>query len=728
MSKMDLDSPVRYVPGVGEKKAQALSRLGVVTVGDLLYHFPRGYQNRGDVYTLADAPPGEQAAYILTVGTQPKNALIKNRMTLTKFTAFDETRSCTTTFFNQPYVKDVFEVGRTFRFWGRIEKNHGITQMNSPLYEPYSEELPPPDFVPVYPLTAGVTQKYLSKIIKAAYSAIDRADIPDPLPETLREENGLPSVSLALRYIHFPECREEIELARTRFLFEDYFVFALSVVISKRNARSGVSVPMGKTDMKPFAARLEFELTGAQKRVINQIYADMTSPKRIPMTRLVSGDVGSGKTVCAAAAAYIAAKNGYQSALLVPTEILANQHFNDLYDLLQPLGINTALLTGSTGKKARSIILEKLASGEIDLLIGTHAVLGEGVVFKAPALFITDEQHRFGVMQRAALAEKANIYNIRGGTEDIKPHILVMSATPIPRTLALILWGDLDVSTIDEMPPGRQKVGTFLVDESYRERLNGFIRKQAQEGRQTYIVCPSIEDSRPDEKDPDSVLGGRNDIDLYSMFAVDRDNLKSAKKYAETLQNEVFPDLKIALLHGRMSGKEKDRVMTEFAAGNIDVLVSTTVIEVGVNVPNATLMVVENAERFGLSQLHQLRGRVGRGRYRSWCILVSDAKYGQSYERLKAMTENSDGFAIAQKDLEIRGPGDFFPSKSGRARQHGAFSPGAGFAEPDTELMKTAFAEAAALLERDPDLEDAGSKPLYDKVNELYEINENTIS
>ena len=724
MGRLFFDSPVKYVLGVGEKKAAALSKLGIFTAGDLLYHFPRGYQNRGDIHTLADAPVGEQAAYILTVGTQPKNALLKNRMTLTKFTAFDETRSCTVVFFNQGFVKDVFTVGRTFRFWGKVEKNHGIISMSAPLYEPYDEEAPPPDFVPVYPLTAGISQKYISKIIRAAYTAMDLSTLPETLPESIKEEIGLPSAALALRYMHFPTCIGDIDLGRKRFLFEDYFIFALSIAISKRNACDGTSFPIGKTDMKPFASALEFELTNAQKRVINEIYADMTSRERKPMTRLVSGDVGSGKTVCAAAAVYIAAKNGYQSALLVPTEILANQHFNDLYDFMLSLGINTALLTGSTGKKARSEILKRLASGEIDLIIGTHAILSEGVEFKSPALFITDEQHRFGVMQRAALAEKAD------PDGNIKPHVLVMSATPIPRTLALIIWGDLDVSTIDELPPGRQKVGTFLVDESYRDRLNGFIRKQASEGRQTYIVCPMIEESKASEKDAESVLGGKNDINLFSMFAEDPadTDLKSAKKYAEDLKNNVFPDLRIALLHGRMSGKEKDKVMTAFAAGETDVLVSTTVIEVGVNVPNATLMVVENAERFGLSQLHQLRGRVGRGKYRSWCILVSESKHGQTFERLKAMTENSDGFSIAQKDLEIRGPGDFFPSKGGRARQHGAFSPGFSGSEPDTELMKTAFACAVSMLENDPDMTSENSAALYKKVNELYELNENTIS
>ncbi|MBR4881553.1 MAG: ATP-dependent DNA helicase RecG [Clostridia bacterium] len=682
MGSVNFDTSVRYLSGVGEKRAETLANMGIYTIRDLLYHFPRAYQHRGNIRYVSEVEDGETASLIMTVASQPHTAMLKGRMTMTKFSAFDSTGKCNLTFFNQNYVSKIFTVGSTFRFYGKIQRKGKAVSMASPAFEAYTEGVALPEFFPVYPLSGNLTQNYMGKIISSALSMLNESKIEDILPEKLVKEHHLPTLGWALNTIHNPMSYELMEKARKRFVWEELYIFALAISLSKRKAKEGNAPVFDRLDMDKFYSVFPFSPTGAQVRVINEIEADMTDKKAIGMSRLVCGDVGSGKTMCAAAAMYMAVSNGYQAALMAPTEILATQHYSDLGVIFAKLDIRCELLCGSTPASKKKIIKKGLLDGSIDCVIGTHALLTGDVEFKNAALIVTDEQHRFGVMQRSALGEKTN-----GG------HMLVMSATPIPRTLALIMYGDLSLSYIDEMPPGRKKVSTFLVDESYRERMNGFIEKQAGEGRQVYIVCPAIEgdedeglvgfDYRPDENKP---------------------KLKNATEYADTLQ-KALPSVRVALMHGKMKAADKDKVMSAFAAGEIDVLVSTTVIEVGVNVPNATLMIVENAERFGLSQLHQLRGRVGRGQHKSWCILVSDSKGAEAKSRLEAMTETNDGLEIAKKDLAIRGPGDFLPDKNGNTRQHGGVAFKAVSLCDNTADLEAAFDYAGEVLALDPKLD-----------------------
>ncbi len=705
MSKYSLDTPIKNLPGVGSVRASAFARMNVTDLRSLLRHFPRAYQHRGKIQPLAEAEHGEVGSFLVTVGAPPKTARLKGRMTVTKVAAFDETRNCTLIYFNQPYMQDVFKVGATYRIWGKAQMRIGFVEIVSPDYEPWYEGVRLPEFTPLYPLVQGITNKYITKIIREALDGVELTDEDDPLPVSVRERAGVEPLGPALRGIHFPDAYPMMDRARRRFVFEELYTFALGVSLQRRHKTEATAPVFRRQDLRPFLSALDFELTGAQKRVIAEIRGDVCSPDALPMNRMVSGDVGCGKTVCAAAAIYMAAADGYQAALMAPTAILASQHYADLSELFSKLGVEVELLVGSTPASKKKKIKERLASGDLQVVIGTHALISDGVEFARAGLLVTDEQHRFGVMQRAALTKKA-----AGG---LTPHVLVMSATPIPRTLALILYGDLSVSRVDEMPPGRQKVSTFAVDESYRDRLNGFIRKQAQEGRQVYIVCPAIE---AEEKDEDGSSGGIVGLD-YRAGDDDGPKLKSAIEYEEHLREVVFPDLRIALMHGRMKPAEKEKVMTAFTRGEIDVLVSTTVIEVGVNVPNASLMIVENAERFGLSQLHQLRGRVGRGKYKSWCILVSDSKGRAARERLDVMCETNDGYKIAQRDLEIRGPGDYFAGENG-ARQSGENGLALASMAADMDDLTLAFNCASDTLAADPDLvlpENRGLAHLVDR-------------
>lgn len=716
MASINFKTPVRYLSGVGEKRAEQLEKLGIRDVGGLLRHFPRAYQHRGDIKPLAEAKNGEIGAFLLTIGSAPKSARLKGRMVLTKIAAFDDTRSCTLVYFNQAYVKDVFTVGATFRFWGKVSVRAGRIELASPDYEPYYDGRPLPEFTPLYPLTKGITNKYISKIIDNALSSLSVADCDDPLPKSIRQRAKLTELDWSLRAIHRPSNYDMMDRSRRRFVFEELFNFALGVSMQRREVEKTYAPIFDKTDMTRFFDAVGFELTGAQKRVLAEIEADLTHPDGRQMSRMVSGDVGCGKTVCAAAAIYMAVSNGYQAALMAPTAILATQHYNDLSALFGKLGYRVELLCGSTTAAKKRKIYAGLASGELMIVVGTHALISAGVEFKNAGLFVTDEQHRFGVMQRAELARK--------GDNGLSAHTLVMSATPIPRTLALILYGDLDVSRVDEMPPGRQKVSTFTVDESYRDRLNGFIRKQAEEGHRTYIVCPAIESAEKDEdgSPSESIVG----LD-YRAGQESQPELKNAVEYAEELRTRVFPDLRVELMHGRMKSAEKDEVMSRFAAGDIDVLVSTTVIEVGVNVPEATLMVVENAERFGLSQLHQLRGRVGRGKAKSWCILVSDSKGQVAKERLKTMCETNDGYKIAQKDLELRGPGDYFANENG-ARQHGQHPLALSSMCSDMDDLKLAFECAADTLQSDPDLSHPENAALAEAMRGFFAASTGTMN
>ena len=716
MASINFKTPVRYLSGVGEKRAEQLEKLGIRDVGGLLRHFPRAYQHRGDIKPLAEAKNGEIGAFLLTIGSAPKSARLKGRMVLTKIAAFDDTRSCTLVYFNQAYVKDVFTVGATFRFWGKVSVRAGRIELASPDYEPYYDGRPLPEFTPLYPLTKGITNKYISKIIDNALSSLSVADCDDPLPKSIRQRAKLTELDWSLRAIHRPSNYDMMDRSRRRFVFEELFNFALGVSMQRREVEKTYAPIFDKTDMTRFFDAVGFELTGAQKRVLAEIEADLTHPDGRQMSRMVSGDVGCGKTVCAAAAIYMAVSNGYQAALMAPTAILATQHYNDLSALFGKLGYRVELLCGSTTAAKKRKIYAGLASGELMIVVGTHALISAGVEFKNAGLFVTDEQHRFGVMQRAELARK--------GDNGLSAHTLVMSATPIPRTLALILYGDLDVSRVDEMPPGRQKVSTFTVDESYRDRLNGFIRKQAEEGHRTYIVCPAIESAEKDEdgSPSESIVG----LD-YRAGQESQPELKNAVEYAEELRTCVFPDLRVELMHGRMKSAEKDEVMSRFAAGDIDVLVSTTVIEVGVNVPEATLMVVENAERFGLSQLHQLRGRVGRGKAKSWCILVSDSKGQVAKERLKTMCETNDGYKIAQKDLELRGPGDYFANENG-SRQHGQHPLALSSMCSDMDDLKLAFECAADTLQSDPDLSHPENAALAEAMRGFFAASTGTMN
>ncbi len=710
----ELQKAVTSLPGVGQKRAEQLIKLGIETVGDLLYHFPRAYQNRGNLLTLAEAAmSGVPCATVLTVGSALSTARLTGGRTLSRFTAFDNTGRCIISFFNQNYLRDVFQIGSTFRFYGTVERKGRSFTMTAPAFEPWSEAVRPPEFYPIYPLTAGLSQKTLQNIIGVLLSRLQDGDVLDPIPPEILQKHSLPGMVSAFGKIHLPQNYEELNAARSRFAFEELFLYCLGMGIMGSQRRQPTTLQFGKTDLSDLFAKIPFEFTDAQKRTVNDIYIDMTKGQT-PMARLVSGDVGSGKTVCAAAAAAIALKNGYQCALMVPTEILANQHFKEMEPLFSSLGYRAQLLTGSLSAAEKRRVRNAAASGEVDLVIGTHALITDATVFSNLGLVITDEQHRFGVAQRQALQEKGR-----------RIHTLVMTATPIPRTLAHILYGDLDVSVIDTLPPGRQTVDTFFVNEGYRPRLNNFIRRQVEMGHQVYIVCPAVENAEVDERENGKTISLDYRPDRASAPAMP---LQAAVDYARSLQEQVFPDLVIGLLHGKMKAKDKDAVMADFVSGKIHVLVSTTVIEVGVNVPNATLMIIENADRFGLAQLHQLRGRVGRGSAKSYCVLVSEAKAGSDAEkRLNMICHSHNGYEIATFDLEMRGPGDFFPTGD-TARQSGEFCFRYASLANEASLAESAAAEAKALLERDPELKAPAHRHLQGAIERFFHLTENAVN
>ncbi len=694
---LTLTSPVSVMRGVGEARCASLASLGVLRVQDLLRHYPRGYQCRGEVRTVAEVTERIRAgggdlpvSMILTVSAEPSFRVIRRGMSVLRFRAFDESGTCEITYFNQSFLKNTFHTGGEFRFFGRALLEGRTLKLASPIYEPIVPERTLPAIVPVYRLAAGLSQKVLSSLIKDALASVS-AQIRETIPADVMERRSLCTLSYALRNIHMPEDAESLIRARRRLVFEEYFSLGLMMAAANAQVRTETACPMAQTDLTPLLSQLPYALTGAQKRAVSEIAADLAGGMR--MNRLLLGDVGSGKTVVAAAAAYIAAKNGYQCAIMAPTEILAVQHARELTSLLSSCGLRVVLLTGSLTAAQKRKLHAEIADGA-DIVIGTHALISAGVSFSRLGLVIEDEQHRFGVAQRSALAEKGD-----------GVHLLTMSATPIPRSLSLVAYGGLAVSRLDEMPPGRQKVDTFVVDESYRERLHAFIRRQIDEGHQVYIVCPSVEEDPGAKKkkteDPEELA----DLLLTeeAEHTADKPPLKAAVEYAAKLQNEVFPDLNVAFVHGKMKTSEKDRTMHAFCEGEIDVLVSTTVIEVGVNVPNATLMIVENAERFGLAQLHQLRGRVGRGKVKSYCVLVSDAKGETARRRLDILRKSNDGFAIAEEDLAIRGPGEFIGG-GGSVRQHGVKLLPIPAESGDFNLLKEAMEEARTLLTEDPAL------------------------
>lgn len=682
-----LSTDVVKLNGIGKTRAEKLGKLGIHTLRDLIYYFPRAYENRGDVIALGMHDTETPHSYVLTVASEVHSAMVKKGMTISKFKAFDDSGSCEVVFFNSPFVKDVFHIGSTFRFYGKtsFSKTRRLV-LTAPKYEPVIEGVELNDFTPIYSLTDGISSKMLEKHVKTAIDELLPL-IEDPIPEDIRLKLELPTLSYAIRNIHFPKNNESISRASRRLAFDEMLYFALGISITGRKRELTEGVTFSKCSLDKLVSSLPYELTGAQKNAINDIYRDTvlkrTNGKTPAMARILIGDVGSGKTVCAAAAMYIACHSGYQSAIMVPTEILANQHYHDLSSLLGSLGLNVRLLTGSTTQSEKKKIYLGLETGEIDVVVGTHALLSDKVNFKSLGLIVTDEQHRFGVAQRAVLKEKES-----------KAHMLVMSATPIPRTLALALYGDLEISRIDELPKGRQPIDTFVVDEEYRARLNSFISKQVSLGGQCYIVCPAIDEN---ETQNEYIL----DDGLVPAKSL---GLKNVTQFTEELK-EALPHLRIGSLHGKMKTSEKDEVISLFAKGKLDILVSTTVIEVGVNVPNASLMIIENAERFGLSQLHQLRGRVGRGTRKSYCVLVSDSKYENAKERLNVMKSTNDGFEIADKDLLLRGPGDFFSSKAdNNLRQSGGFEFKMASICNDADLFNNAFSVAKEMLLEDPEL------------------------
>lgn len=701
------DSPVSALSGVAPDGAREkqLHKLGIYTVGELLEHYPRAYENRGDVKNISDEPDGEPHSYLLTVVTAANVTTIRKGMSILKFRAADDSGTAEICFFNQYYLKSSFPVGARMRFYGKTVRERGGVKLYSPVFEPIGAELA--SVVPIYGTTSGLSQKVLSSLVKKATDAL-LPHVHDFLPDTIRRERELSTLCYAYENIHFPENEEALERARRRLIYDEFFLFAVRMKLAREEMSRGHTHPFEKTDMSPYTSSLGYELTGAQKRAISEIEADLCSD--VPMCRIVVGDVGCGKTAIAAAAAYMTFKNGRQCVLMAPTEILARQHYSELSETLGALGMKVSLLVGSMKATEKRAALGA-ASGKTDradLVIGTHALIEDNVIFDSLGLVITDEQHRFGAMQRAKLAEK-------GGDA---VNTLVMSATPIPRTLSLVMYGDLDISVIDEMPPGRQIVDTFAVDEGYRPRLYAFMRKQIENGNQVYVVCPAVggdEDGATDEyRDPDAPT------------------LKAATEYAKELSEHVFPDIKVGFVHGKMKGAEKDAVMSAFASGEIKILVSTTVIEVGVNVPNATLMVIENAERFGLSQLHQLRGRVGRGRDKSYCVLVSKASKSEgtpAYERLMTMKKEHNGFAIAEKDLSLRGPGDFLP-QNGSVRQSGSASFRLACLDDEDGMLwlKRAFADAAELLSDKDALSLPENAELARRVSSGNEHDRSTIS
>ena len=673
-----LNTPLTDFPGVGPARSAKLEKLGLTLVRDLMTYFPRDYEDRRKIWSIRSAPLGVKVCVQAMAAEHPRLSRIRKGMELVKVKAVDHAGALHITFFNQSYVERAIQAGEEYVFWGVVEEQGSRRTMVNPIFERTDRQAVTGCILPVYPLTAGISNHLLCSLIRPAVEAC-ASQMPESLPRSVRLEHELAQTEFSFRNIHFPDSPESLDLARRRLAFEELFLFTIGLE-RLRSRREVVHVPpCGGVDMELFYRALPFTLTDAQRRCVEEALADMRSGT--PMNRLCQGDVGSGKTMVAAACVYFMVKNGRQAALMAPTEILAQQHYQGLAPLLENLGIRCALLTGSTTAKTKRSITQQLESGEIDFAIGTHALITGSVAYRDLGLVVTDEQHRFGVAQRAELAAKGD-----------HPHILVMSATPIPRTLALILYGDLDVSIIDQLPPGRQPVQTFAVTGGYHQRVYRFIRKLVGEGRQAYIVCPMVEenDQLPDER-------------------------KAVTEYAKKLQSEVFPDLKVAFVHGKMKPKEKDAVMAAFAAHETDILVSTTVIEVGVDVPNAAVMVIENAERFGLSQLHQLRGRVGRGKHQSYCILISDNRNEETRQRLKVMTKTTDGFQIAEEDLRLRGPGDFF----GR-RQHGLPTLRLADLSGDMRLLSEAQQAARDLLSADPRLALGENRPVLERVRALF--------
>ena len=669
------DTPVRYLKGVGPKTAERFEKLGILTLSDLLCHYPRRYLDFSKPYSIAEAPSDTECVVKAEVFAKPGGRILPGGRRMERITAGDDVSSLEVTWFNNPYAVQKLELGQEYYFQGIVTGGMLRRQMVNPQVRTDAQVASSP-FEAVYPQTEGLTSSAIAKCVRQLLPHVEL--LPDPLPPGMLKKYRLLPKADAVRAIHCPASEEEAFAARRRLIYEELLVLQLGIGRMKNHGAASTGAPMQKADASPFWDALPFSPTGAQRRAVEEILTDMAG--ETSMNRLLQGDVGSGKTLVAAAAIWACIRAGYQAALLAPTEILASQHAENLNRLLTPFGMRVALLTGGMKAAPRRTTLAAIRNDEADLIVGTHAILSEGVDFARLGLAVVDEQHRFGVRQRGLLAEKA-----------ANPHLLVMSATPIPRTLGLLMYGDLDISILDELPPGRKPVKTRCITGKKRADLYGFLDREIDSGRQVYIVCPAIEDA-----------GGSG--------------LNAVKSYYEDIAKAYLPDRRVGLMHGKLKPKEKAEVMDDFKSGRLDALVSTTVIEVGVDVPNATVMVIENAERYGLSALHQLRGRVGRGAAESWCFLVSDNASESVQKRLKFLCSTSDGFAVAQYDLETRGPGDFFGS-----RQHGLPTLQIADLMNDTRTLHAAQSEAVALLAEDPLLERPEHALLARQVEQMFD-------
>ena len=669
------DTPVRYLKGVGPKTAERFEKLGIVTLADLLCHYPRRYIDFSKPYSIAEAPADTECVVKAEVFAKPGGRILPGGRRMERITAGDDVASLEITWFNNPYATQKLQLGQEYYFQGIVTGGMLRRQMVNPQVRT-AEQIKASPFEAVYPQTEGLTSNAIAKCVR---QLLPHAELlPDPLPPEMLAKYRLLSKADAVRAIHCPATEEQAYAARRRLIYEELLVLQLGIGRMKNRGAAATGAPMQLADPSLFWASLPFSPTGAQRRAVSEILADMAG--ETSMNRLLQGDVGSGKTLVAAAAIWACIRAGYQAALLAPTEILATQHAEGLNRMLAPFGMRVALLTGGMKAAARRTTLAAIRNDEADLVVGTHAILSEGVEFARLGLAVIDEQHRFGVRQRGMLAEKA-----------ANPHLLVMSATPIPRTLGLLIYGDLDISILDELPPGRTPVKTRCITGKKRRDLYHFLDQEIGRGRQVYLVCPAIEDT------PD---GGLNAV----------------KSYYEDIAKALLPERRVGLMHGKLKPKEKAAVMEDFKAGRLDALVSTTVIEVGVDVPNASVMVIENAERYGLSALHQLRGRVGRGAAESWCFLVSDNQSENVQKRLKFLCSTTDGFAVAQYDLETRGPGDFFGS-----RQHGLPTLQIADLMNDARTLHAAQAEAVAMLADDPLLEAPEHALLEQQVQQMFE-------
>nr|WP_302598190.1 ATP-dependent DNA helicase RecG [uncultured Cellulosilyticum sp.] len=676
---MHLKDSISNLKGVGEQVGRKLNKLGIFTLQNMIEHYPREYEDRRKITPLAEMELDTPINILVVVASTPQVTRKGNHILVT-FRVKDATGSIFVTFYGQAYMKNNFSVGERYLMYGKIKRQYGKVEMDSPEYQKVADPSKIGEvakITPIYAATQKLSQKVIRSLILQSLEAVEE-EIVDPIPENIRRQYDLVSKAEAIHQIHFPSNSESFFAARKRLVFEELFMLQLSLYQLKADfAKKLLGVSHKITgELSAFMETLPFELTGAQKRVMREIVGDMKSP--YAMNRLIQGDVGSGKTVIAAISLFIAVKDGYQGALMAPTEVLVVQHYEFLKEIMAPFGIEVGLITGSTTAKQKRELIARAKAGELHVLVGTHALIEDPVEMPNLGLVITDEQHRFGVRQRLKLTEKGTV-----------PDVMVMTATPIPRTLALILYGDMDISIIDELPPGRQPIKTNAVDSNYHQRIYRFIEKHIHEGRQCYIICPMVEENEQ------------------------MSELKNVIEYTAQLQAEEFPNIPMGYLHGKMKPKEKNAIMNQFASGEIKILVSTTVVEVGVNVPNATIIVIENAERFGLAQLHQLRGRVGRGKHQSYCILVSDSKSKVTKKRLQIMEESTDGFVIAETDLKLRGPGEFFGTK-----QHGLPEMKIANLYTDAKVLKEVQKCVKLLLDMDPSLSLSENNQLLDEMKE----------